>query len=71
MAGIKRFEDIEAWQAARELMWMVYGLSTRGGFAKDYQTYAQAVKTKGLIGGFIRYLEGEIQEQTADIGRWT
>ena len=37
MAKIERFEDIEAWQAARELMRMVYVVSTRGSFAKDYR----------------------------------
>jgi four helix bundle protein len=120
MVAIKRFEDIQAWQAARELTQMIYVMSTRGRFARDYrqrdqiqgsaisvmsniaegfdartdrefirflgyarrsatelqsqlyialdqsyitqeefrQIYAQATKTKGLIGGFIRYLEG-------------
>ena len=120
MAAIKQFEDIQAWQAARELTRMVYAVSTRGAFAKDYrlrdqiqgsaisvmsniaegfdartdpefirflgyarrsatelqsqlyaaldqsyisqeefdQIYAQATKTKSLIGGFIRYLQG-------------
>ena len=120
MAAIKQFEDIQAWQAARELTRMVYAVSTRGAFAKDYrlrdqiqgsaisvmsniaegfdartdpefirflgyarrsatelqsqlyaaldqsyisqeefdQIYAQATKTKSLVGGFIRYLQG-------------
>ena len=120
MTAIKRFEDIQAWQAARELTQMVYAVSARGGFARDYRLrgqiqgsaisvmsniaegfdartdqefirflgyarrsatelqsqlyialdqeyitqeefshiYAQATKTKSLIGGFIRYLEG-------------
>ena len=120
MTAIERFEDIKAWQEARELTRMVYAVSIRGAFAKDYrlrdqiqgsaisvmsniaegfdaqtdrqfvqflgyarrsatelqsqlytaldqnyitqeefdQIYTQAKKTKGLIGGFIRYLEG-------------
>ena len=120
MAGIQRFEDIQAWQAARELTQAVYTVSTRGAFAKDFRLrdqiqgsaisvmsniaegfdartdsefvrflgyarrsatelqsqlyialdqnyinqeefnhiYTQATKTKSLIGGFIRYLEG-------------
>jgi len=37
MAAIERFEDIQAWQAARELTRMVYAVSTRGAFAKDYR----------------------------------
>jgi len=120
LTAIERFEDIKAWQEARELTRMVYAVSIRGAFAKDYrlrdqiqgsaisvmsniaegfdaqtdrqfvqflgyarrsatelqsqlytaldqnyitqeefdQIYTQAKKTKGLIGGFIRYLEG-------------
>lgn len=120
MVAIERFEDIQAWQAARELTQTVYAVSTQGAFARDFRLrdqiqgsaisvmsniaegfdartdrgfirflgyarrsatelqsqlyiaidqnyinqkkfdhiYAQATKTKSLIGGFIRYLEG-------------
>jgi four helix bundle protein len=33
---IRRFEDIEAWQLARELTRMVYRLTQKQAFAKDY-----------------------------------
>lgn len=33
---IERFEDIEAWQLARELTRKVYRLTKNSGFAKDY-----------------------------------
>jgi len=33
---IERFEDIEAWQLARELTRKVYRLTKKPGFAKDY-----------------------------------
>ncbi len=33
---IKRFEDIEAWQLARELTQKVYRLTKKPGFSKDY-----------------------------------
>jgi len=33
---IERFEDIEAWQLARELTRKVYCLTKKPGFAKDY-----------------------------------
>jgi len=36
MATIKRFEDLEVWQIARELCKNVYELSTKGIFAKDF-----------------------------------
>jgi four helix bundle protein len=33
---IQRFEDIEAWQKARELTNAVYSCSGKGAFAKDF-----------------------------------
>jgi four helix bundle protein len=142
MAKIERFEDIDGWQAARELMRMVYVVSTKGSFARDYRLrdqiqgsaisvmsniaegfdaggdaefirflgyarrsaselqsqvyialdqdyieqqqfddiYRQAIKTKQLIGGFIRYLKkSQVQSpkskvtgrRTQDLGRRT
>ena len=135
MTAIKRFEDIQAWQEARELTRTVYRVSTRGAFAKDYRLrdqiqgsaisvmsniaegfdartdaqfinflgyarrsatelqsqlyialdqnyitqqefdpiYTQATKTKSLIGGFIRYLEGrsKVRGPKSDVGRRT
>ncbi len=36
MAGIVRFEDIEAWKTARQLTSLVYKLTHYGAFTKDY-----------------------------------
>jgi len=36
MAGITRFEEIEAWKAARLLTNLIYKISEQGAFAKDY-----------------------------------
>jgi four helix bundle protein len=36
MATIRRFEEIEAWQTARELTQLVYALSDEGAFARDF-----------------------------------
>ena len=36
MSTITRFEDIQAWQTARELTCLVYGLSGKGVFLKDF-----------------------------------
>lgn len=33
---INRFEDLIAWQKARQLVAAVYGVTTKGAFAKDY-----------------------------------
>ena len=35
-AKIERFEDVRAWQEARELCRLVYGLTSGGRFAKDF-----------------------------------
>ncbi|MEO0082546.1 MAG: four helix bundle protein [candidate division WOR-3 bacterium] len=37
MARIERFEDIEAWQNARELVKQVYKVTRRAGFARDFE----------------------------------
>ena len=36
MAGFKRFEDIKAWQKAREATKIIYQVTSEGRFAKDY-----------------------------------
>jgi len=36
MATIKRFEEIEAWQMARELTRQIYKATKSNGFAHDY-----------------------------------
>ena len=36
MATIKRFTDIVAWQKARELVKVVYGVTRTGAFSKDW-----------------------------------
>lgn len=33
---IERFEDIQAWQKARELVTHIYSMTNKGDFAKDY-----------------------------------
>lgn len=36
MSGITRFEDMQAWQKARELTARIYELTRTGEFTKDY-----------------------------------
>lgn len=36
MAKIEKFEDIKAWQVARELVSVVYHVSGKGKFGKDF-----------------------------------
>jgi len=54
MAGITRFEEIEAWKSARQLTIVIYKLSEQGVFAKDYEF---TDKTSRQITRFINYLE--------------
>ncbi|MGH2582299.1 MAG: four helix bundle protein [Anaerolineales bacterium] len=36
MVSVSRFEDLECWKTARELVRLVYKYSEKGGLAKDY-----------------------------------
>jgi len=44
---IERFEDIEAWQLARELTRMVYRLTAKSGFEKDFGLKGQIQDAAG------------------------
>ncbi len=44
---IERFEDIEAWQLARELTQKVYRLAKKPGFTKDYGLKRQVQDAAG------------------------
>lgn len=53
MATFKRFEDIEAWQGAREIAGRIYTLSKPGSFARDFmlrdQVRRAAVSVMAII----------------------
>ena len=60
---IERFEDIEAWQLARELTREVYALTKETKFARDFglkgqiqDVYDRAGRSRSAIRGFIKYL---------------
>ncbi len=46
---IERFEDIRAWQQARELTNLVYDLTEQGKFAKDFRLRDQIHGAAGSI----------------------
>ena len=67
---IERFEDIDAWQLARELTRKVYGLTKKAEFARDFglknqiqDAYDHAGRTRATIRGFIKYLIAYEQDQ--------
>jgi four helix bundle protein len=70
MAKIERFEDLKCWQAARELVKMVYIACEEGKFIKDFDTKSQIRRAalssmnniaegfgRGSDKEFIRFLE--------------
>ncbi len=49
MATIKRFEDITAWQKARELAKKVHHVSSQGKFARDFDFRNQINRACGSV----------------------
>lgn len=46
---IERFEDIEAWQIAREVCGAVYTLAASSGLGKDFSLKDQMIRSSGSI----------------------
>jgi len=46
---IERFEDIEAWQIAREVCGAVYALAASSGLGKDFSLKDQMIRSSGSI----------------------
>lgn len=64
MAKINRFEEIRAWQLARETVAQVYGLTKKTDFSKDYALRDQIRKAavsvmSNIAEGFERYSNKE------------
>ena len=64
MAGVKRYEDLDAWQLADELKREVYALTDSGPAAKDLSFRsdirdAAASNTKNIAEGFGRFNPGD------------
>ena len=53
MATIKRFEEIKAWQQARELSRVVYSFTSHGGISKDYGLRDQLQRAAVSVGSNI------------------
>jgi len=64
---IEKFEDIQAWQKARELVKSVYRITSRGGFAKDYSLKDQIRRASvsiisNIAEGFARQTNKEFSQ---------
>ena len=49
MATIQRFEDLQSWQKARQLVNAVYDLTDQPGFAKDFKLRDQIRDAAGSV----------------------
>ena len=49
MATISKFEDIKAWQQARELCKLIHGFTMHTGFSKDFRLVGQIKGSSGSI----------------------
>lgn len=49
MATIERFEDLEVWKEARELCKIVYSLTNKSPFSKDFDLVRQIRRSSGSI----------------------
>jgi four helix bundle protein len=67
MAKVERFEELIAWQKARELTRMIYEATRQGHFAKDYSLSGQIQRAavsimSNIAGGFERGGRGEFHQ---------
>jgi four helix bundle protein len=71
MAGIARFEEIEAWKTARELTNLVYRLTEKGSFARDRSLSDQIRRASvSVMSNIAEGFESRTQSQFADfLGR--
>lgn len=49
MATIKKFEDLEVWQKARQLENSIYGLTSSGKLSKDFSLKDQLNRSSGSV----------------------
>ena len=49
MAKIERFEDLQSWQKARQLVNLIYDFTEQSKFAKDFQLKGQVQDAAGSI----------------------
>jgi four helix bundle protein len=64
MTTIRRFEDIRAWQTARELTRRIYEVSRQGPFARDYGLRNQMQRaTVSIMSNIAEGFESDTQAQ--------
>ena len=68
MATIKRFEDLECWQEARKFVQLIYGLTKRSAFSKDFRLVAQI--TDSAVSSMANIAEGFHRNSNKDFMRF-
>ena len=68
MALIERFEDIQAWQEARKLVKMIYALTNKEPFSKDYGMKDQI--RRAAVSAMTNIAEGFDCESKAEFARF-
>jgi len=64
VATIKRFEDLECWQEARKFVRLIYELTKKGRFRKDFELVGQAKRS--AISSMGNIAEGFHRNSTKD-----
>ncbi len=68
VAKIERFEDIQAWQEARELTMTIYHISASGQWAKDFALWDQ--RRRAVISVMSNIAEGFDRQSDAEFSRF-
>ena len=68
MATIKRFEDLECWQEARRLVQVVYRLTKKEHFARDFRLVSQI--TDSAVSSMANIAEGFHRRSNRDFMRF-
>jgi four helix bundle protein len=64
MSTIKRFEDLECWQASRELVRLIYSLTRSTRFSKDFELVSQI--RRSAVSAMANIAEGFHRKSTKD-----
>jgi four helix bundle protein len=68
MATIKRFEDLECWQEAREFVKLIYGLTKKSDFKRDYELVGQIKRS--VVSSMANISEGFHRNSNKDFMRF-
>jgi four helix bundle protein len=64
MATIKRFEDLECWKEAREFVKLIYGLTKKDRFKKDFELVGQV--RRSTVSSMANIAEGFYRNSNRD-----